>query len=232
MAEATLIDVEEEGRDSKSDLYGCTSCSEKIPNTKARILCNRCLNYHLCSNCYVIKDYAKPHVDSHPTSIITKSGFFVPGAPPVPPKPAPALPPRVAPAPSIKDTVEIPTADWGLLWNIMKAPLQKKAPKKEDITPIEIKDVTGVGYANGLSLPPSPPKSINLLDDAAPPMYPMPTAWEPLFAADSTPTPVFISLMSTIFSHLDPNRTGYISPETYSDFLDAQGYQWNANVCK
>jgi hypothetical protein len=242
MAEATLIDVEEgnRGGEPTKALYGCTSCAEKIPNLRARILCNRCLNYHLCSNCYVIKSYAKPHVDSHQIKVITQSGFFVPGAPAVPPKNTPALPPRpnATASASAKETIEIPTADWGLLWSIMKAPLQKKgqkAPvteKTKDVLPIEIKDVTGVGISGSSSnMPPSPPRSVDLLDYAAP-MYPMPTKWEPLFAADSTPTPTFIALMSTIFSHLDSLHTGYLSPETYSDFLDIQGYQWNENVCK
>lgn len=234
MAEASLIDVEGENRDStyERDLYGCTSCSEKIPNTKARIFCSRCLNYHICTNCFVIKSYAKPHIDSHPTKIFTQSGFFVPGALAVSSKPAIALPskPKVAE----EDKIEIPVADWGLLWNIMKAPLQKKAPKsseKDDVT-VDPKDVTGVGMSGGLgNMPPSPPRSVNLLDDTIL-KYPMPETWEPLFAADSTPTAVFIALMSTIFVHLDSSHTGYLSPETYSGFLDTQGYQWNANVCK
>jgi hypothetical protein len=131
-------------------LYYCSGCTTNIPNDRARILCHKCLNYHLCANCFVIKQYTKPHVHSHPTMVFKQSGFMVPGAPGFPLKLAPpALPPRPKPTVAAQQQqVEIPTADWGLLWNLMKAPLQKKNQKpKEEITGkgfegIEVKDVT------------------------------------------------------------------------------------------
>ncbi|MBA7581814.1 hypothetical protein ES708_23725 [subsurface metagenome] len=65
------------------------------------------------------------------------------------------------------------------------------------------------------------------------PSYPRPAKWEPLFEEDSsTPTPIFVALMSTVFAHLDPRHTGYLSPEVYSGFLDLQGVETSNNICK
>ncbi|KAG9232617.1 hypothetical protein BJ875DRAFT_466276 [Amylocarpus encephaloides] len=222
-------------------LYECNGCSNKIPDHRARILCHNCTDYHLCTNCYLIKQYTRPHVDFHPTMIHKKSGFFVLDAFGFTPRPPPALPPPSKSNPASQQNIrdiEVPTADWSVLWNLVKGPLRKKSQKvaPKDITPpqpIDLIDMTGMGMsgANGAgTLPPSPPHSVD--PDGSAPAYPMPAKWEPLFAADSTPTPIFISLMSTIFSCLDPLHTGYLDPETYSMFLDTQGYQWNASVWK
>lgn len=210
-------------------------------------------------------------MDTHPTLVLRESGWVVPLPPGFAPisKP-PALPPRPKPVdPSYEAAVarasEIPVAEWGVLWNMMKAPLIKKkdAARKGsdgDIKPAELKGAGGsplsmsgaipMGidtkkelpdfYAalsqNPLNqLPPSPPKSVRHgLErfDSSAPTYARPNKWESLFATDSTPTPIFIALMSTLFAHLDPDHTGYVSPEVYSSFLDIQGYQWTANIWK
>jgi hypothetical protein len=152
---------------------------------------------------------------------------------------------------------EIPTANWGAIWNVIKAPLEKKDKKtrKEGIDPTAIDQATELRPASesppqdGFEIaplnrhpmnqfppfPPSPPKSvrqrIEKVDSTAP-SYPRPAKWELLFEADHTPTPIFVALMSTVFSHLDPQHTGYLSPEVYSGFLDVQGYPLFGNICR
>ncbi|KAJ7488413.1 hypothetical protein FB451DRAFT_1553791 [Mycena latifolia] len=66
-------------------------------------------------------------------------------------------------------------------------------------------------------------------------MAPSATGWGPFFLADLSPTPVFTTLMRVLFTHLDPHRTGVLTPEAYSHFLIDQGYvdqdnTWNANL--
>lgn len=58
-----------------------------------------------------------------------------------------------------------------------------------------------------------------------------PPAWGPLYNPDSTPTPLFVSVIEQIFSRLDLSRTGYLTPEAYSAFQDAQGCAPNLNIC-
>ncbi|PVH78901.1 hypothetical protein DL98DRAFT_655779 [Cadophora sp. DSE1049] len=147
---------------------------------------------------------------------------------------------------------QLGAANWGALWNIMKGPLEKKGKRsrkgsvntdeKEKKEEMEAKYVTGspnsaaVENKSGITspsedaaLPPSPPKSVRGVIErvnsqaATDPSYPQPDKWETLFEEDSTPTPIFIALMSTIFSRLDPEHTGFLSPETYSEFLETQG---------
>ena len=229
----------------QSELYECNTCSIKIPDYRARVFCNHCLFYHLCANCYVVKDYARPHVDSHPTSVFKQSGFYVPGAPEFSQKPPTEKVVAAAPILRPVEEIEIPLADWSVLWSFVPGKKKTKTPdpsKEPEL--IDLKDVTGAGIAGNEGtgkdtydpqvplhhLPLTPPRSID--HDGSTPSYPMPQNWEPFFGADNTPTPIFIALMGTIFSCLDPEHTGYLSPEVYSDFLDFQGYQWTANVCK
>jgi len=140
--------------------------------------------------------------------------------------------------------MEVPTANWGALWSVLKAPLEKKDKKGEkasvdtsakDVQPLEIKDAHPSSMQsdrNGPELPPSPPKSVYQGLESQAPSYPQPASWQPFFEADSTPTPIFIAFMSTVFSHLDPHHRGALTPEIYSDFLDSQGYELGSNVCK
>ena len=212
--------------------------------------------------------------------VFKQSGVVVPLPPGFAPRPPPALPPRpksivhedAAPNTSgnaassakgkSKGGEQLGAANWGALWNIMKAPLEKKGKrsrkgsvnadeeKKTEEMDVEPKDVTGSGISDDVgnksevaspsdeaALPPSPPKSIRggveRVDSQAAitPSYPQPENWEALFEEDATPTPIFIALMSTIFSLLDPEHTGFLSPERYSEFLEIQGCM-ESNVCR
>lgn len=236
---------DEEKDKGKEELYVCSGCLEQIPIHRARISCHNCTDYHLCANCFVIKQYVKPHNESHATWVLKQSGVVVPGPPGLPPK-APTLPPRPKPTLNTRQPVELPTANWGALWNVLKAPLEKKDKRgRVDTTvtdgPGEIRDVSPSSMMSGANgtpekeLPPTPAKSIRQgLDrvDSIAPSYPRPESWVPLFEPDSTPTPIFVAFMSTIFGHLDPLRTGSLTPEVYSDFLDAQGYELGSNICE
>jgi len=238
----------EMGDDKIGDLYTCGGCTDQIPTNRARISCRSCLNYHLCANCFVIKQFSRPHIDRHPTLVNKESGLVVstPPSPPNPPQPIQAA----------ETELDVPVANWGALWSLMKAPLEKKSKKgspdehAKTATPIDLENIkvpptTGDGEAKEAlldppktpftSFPPSPPRSIRRNTEpevGSAPSYPQPAEWELLFEEDCTPTPNFIALMSTIFSHLDPGHTGYLSPETYSGFLDVQGYKLEGNICK
>jgi hypothetical protein len=57
------------------------------------------------------------------------------------------------------------------------------------------------------------------------------TVWTPLFNADSTPGPDFVTMMQQFFGCLDPSRTGYLTPEAYSSFMEVQGFPTVQIVC-
>jgi hypothetical protein len=57
------------------------------------------------------------------------------------------------------------------------------------------------------------------------------SGWGPFFAADATPTPVFSHLVDAIFTYLDKQSTGCLTPEVYSRFLINQGYVGQENAC-
>ncbi|KAF8849512.1 hypothetical protein BDZ45DRAFT_680466 [Acephala macrosclerotiorum] len=246
------------GDERPQELYSCDGCSERIPTDRARVACHTCPDYHLCANCAVIKQYSRPHVESHTTMVLKLSGFVVPPPPGFPPRPAPALPPRQNSTVNTRQAVrvsEMPTANWGALWSAIKAPLEKMDKKgrkssvdatrgRSDAVMTSGLEDNGKGGSNASSplsqnpvnnLPPSPPKSvrggINRTDSEAP-SYPRPAEWKQLFGADGTPTPIFVALMSTIFGHLDPEHTGYLTPEVYSAFLDVQGCESDVNPWK
>lgn len=247
------------------DLYNCNGCKDDIDTDRARIDCHTCPDYHLCANCFVVKKFPKPHVESHSTMVLKMSGYIVPAPPGFPPRPKPALPPRQNSTVNTRDTTkitEMPTANWGALWNVMKAPLQKKSKPSTDEVKDDFKSVDVRGRSNSEmsgalddegkarkdsnatsplsqnpinTLPPSPPRSVGQAVesfDSSAPSYPVPVKWEPLFEADGTPTAIFVVLMSTLFSHLDPEHTGYLKPEIFSAFLDIQGCSLEDNYCK
>ncbi|ORY56074.1 uncharacterized protein BCR38DRAFT_322464, partial [Pseudomassariella vexata] len=59
-----------------------------------------------------------------------------------------------------------------------------------------------------------------------------PSQWTPLFHPDGTPTPLFEALTADIWKHLDSGRTGHITPEVFSAFLDVQGFLLENNTWK
>lgn len=55
--------------------------------------------------------------------------------------------------------------------------------------------------------------------------------WGYFFFEDMSPTPVFTQLMDSIFTYLDIQSTGHLTPEAYSRFLTNQGYVGQENTC-
>ncbi|KAG7097565.1 hypothetical protein E1B28_004902 [Marasmius oreades] len=99
------------------------------------------------------------------------------------------------------------------------------------------------------SPPPSPhPHSTHSYTMPTPPPQPRPSpvrgetkprsfeqaagSWGPFLNADMSPSKLFSELLDAIFSYLDPKNTGYLTPETYSKFLDDQGYMVHDNPWK
>ncbi|KAB8292103.1 hypothetical protein EYC80_007848 [Monilinia laxa] len=174
----------------------------------------------------------------------------------MPPRPIPLLPPR-------KDTlsstppkkVELPTANWGALWDIVKprprpakpTPAQKGSGSGELISISPPNNEDPYSYSNhnrNLSssdspitklrpdLPPIPGKIeleafTNPYASMAPPV---PVEWSPFFQADGTQNAIFVDLMTTIFLHLDVENTDSLSPEVYSAFLEMQGVPMEDNI--
>ncbi|KAK6584731.1 hypothetical protein PZA11_002955 [Diplocarpon coronariae] len=262
-AAVTMADLSEKPTttiiEALEELYSCASCTAAIPPHRARVSCHSCPSHHLCANCQVIKNFVPPHSAVHSTMVFKHSGLtFAPPAGFAPrPGPAPPLPPRAAPSrtPSLLQIAEtpasvtVPTANWGALWNVLKAPLEKRekrAAKRDSVDeawegkPREVgrrSETSLVASSQEADLPLSPPGSrrstLETVGSAAPaPQYPVPESWTAFFEKDYTPTPIFVALMSTLFSRLDPEQTGFLSPENYSAFLEVQGVEFGANIWK
>ncbi|KAE9372991.1 hypothetical protein N431DRAFT_465307 [Stipitochalara longipes BDJ] len=200
------------------DLYTCDGCSSAIITDRARVSCHSCANYHLCANCFIIKQFSAPHLEFHSTMIFELSGFVVPPPPGFNRRPPPPLPPRTSSTTNIKQPnrlSEIPTASWKSPQDGFEIVLLNKHLMNQ-FSPARPKSVR---------------QKIERVDSTAP-SYPQPAKWETLFENDETPTSIFIALISTIFSHLDPRHTGYLTPEIYSGILDVQGYPLTENIWK
>ncbi|KAI6246921.1 hypothetical protein HI914_05072 [Erysiphe necator] len=228
------------------DLFTCNGCGDDIGSERARILCNICVDFNLCSNCYVLNYASKTHKKSHSTSVFRTSGY-------VNSENSNALTLLQTensggnlrkPSQEIERKYsEIPTANWGALWNVMKAPLTKKdkrasksTGKPESGTSLEARNKND--SLSPLSRVPEPLSSLSVSTKSqVTPVYPGPTyfrpdKWEPFFESDNTPSSIFVGLMSSIFNTLDEKGTGYLKPEEFSFFLEIQGYPLSANIWK
>lgn len=223
-------------------LYSCSGCWDPIPTNRARIACRDCTDVNLCTNCYVLDHFPTTHSKSHETTVVRESGHMA------------ALPPKMAnftlappPTPDewTRRASEIPTANWGALWDVMKAPLVKMDKKDKKSAKPAMRVQTAVPQCQSTTCSPlsrtvmphssSPPISGNKISPSIEfptPIYVRPENWEPFFDEDFGPTPTFIALMNTIFNCLDDQGTGYLTPETYANFLEMQGYPLSANTCK
>jgi hypothetical protein len=64
-----------------------------------------------------------------------------------------------------------------------------------------------------------------------PPQGPSTPQWQTLQTA-GIPSPFLRSMLSAVFERVDVHRTGTLSPEQYSAFLDVQQYRLEENVCR
>ncbi|TQS35764.1 hypothetical protein Golomagni_03805 [Golovinomyces magnicellulatus] len=226
------------------ELYSCNGCGELIKKQRARISCNVCVDFNLCSNCYVINYFSKPHTKSHASTIIRESGQITCNKVKSNQTPFLETPENIS-VPLVEKQrkySEIPTANWGALWNVMKAPLVKRDVTSKNLDKVEASDFQQVRLRNNSTspLPISPGLTFPQLavegqtqDVESPgPTYFCPDQWAPFFGDNNSPSSIFVALMSSIFNRLDEKRTGYLTPETYSGFLDIQGYPLQANKWK
>ncbi|RKF58048.1 hypothetical protein GcC1_185029 [Golovinomyces cichoracearum] len=227
------------------ELYTCNGCGDLIKKQRARITCNVCVDFNLCSNCYVINYFSKPHIKSHASTIIRESGQITCNKV----KLNPSLRLEILENISVplvekqRKYSEIPTANWGALWNVMKAPLVKRdVASTKNLDKVEASDFQLARLRNNSTSPLSRSPGLILSQlvvegqtqdvESPGPTYFCPDQWEPFFGDDNSPSSIFVALMSSIFNRLDEKRTGYLTPETYSEFLDMQGYPLQANIWK
>ncbi|RKF74331.1 hypothetical protein GcM1_240115 [Golovinomyces cichoracearum] len=227
------------------ELYTCNGCGDLIKKKRARISCNVCVDFNLCSNCYVINYFSKPHIKSHASTIIRESGQITCSKVKSNPSPHLEISEKISVPPVEKQRKysEIPTANWGALWNVMKAPLVKRdVASTKTLDKIEASDFQQARLRNNSTSPLSSSPGLTLSQlvvegqtqdvESPGPIYFCPDQWEPFFGDDNSPSSIFVALMSSIFNRLDEKRTGYLTPETYSEFLDIQGYPLQANIWK
>ncbi|KAL4819518.1 hypothetical protein BDW67DRAFT_154763 [Aspergillus spinulosporus] len=214
-------------------LYKCTSCNEVIQSTRPRLSCASCTpRMTLCANCYVVGIYPSQHQDdeSHSISMHIQSGFL-----PVPPPPPPRIqlvsrslsvyaPPRRRPIPTTNTYSDVPP-------QMPPRPTKSEKEIRSEVEDLERRPPT--------SLPPAvvDPEQQQQIPDQVPPEYseiPLPTArgWTPLLTEEMKPAPSFIRMMEELFRHLDPQNTGFLSPELYSQYIEACGAPTNHNIWK
>lgn len=232
-------------------LYKCDSCNESIQVSKARLTCTTCtLPMTLCANCYLVQEYPQQHQDGAPHSLLLHphSGYLpVPPPPPVRNQAAARrrpgsasfsqVPPRKPPRPTVpamKDEADAATTLSG------QSPSQPSTPGPQQHNTEQAPEQR----QREQPPPPQHPQREQEQDQYQQehPQYQQPqqqpqqhyqsTGWTPFFNQDMTPTASFISLIEQFFHHLDPRGTGYLSPETYTEYLDACGAPADHNVCQ
>ncbi|KAL4770750.1 hypothetical protein BDW60DRAFT_191930 [Aspergillus nidulans var. acristatus] len=214
-------------------LYKCTSCNEPIQSTRPRLSCASCTpRMTLCANCYVVGVYPSQHQDdeSHSISMHIQSGFL-----PVPPPPPPRIqlvsrslsaygPPRRRPIPTTNTSSDVPPQ------------MPPRPTKSEKEIRSEVEDSE---RGPPTPLPPRvvDPEHPQQLPRQDPPEYselPLPTArgWTPLLTEEMKPSPSFTRVMGELFQHLDPQHTGFLSPEVYSQYIETCGAPPSYNIWK
>jgi hypothetical protein len=148
-----------------------------------------------------------------------------------------------------REKIEVPTANWGALWDIVKPKggrREREREKKQSESSIGSNStVKGIGRpGSGNSnlgfevapmstlrpvLPPRPKLKRSCSSFAA---VKRPSAWEPLFAPDESQNVIFGDLMAVLFARLDKEELGLLSPEVWSGYLDVQGVPMEDNVCR
>jgi hypothetical protein len=151
-------------------------------------------------------------------------------APPFNSSPAASVSPQNNPAPA--QVSHTPAATGPGQWS---SPPPAEMPAQEVVSPINPSVAsTNHGMPSSANATPQDPPPAQPIPANNSPQEPIdsPVIWQPFFDSSSQPTQTFIELIDSIFTYLDPQRTNTLSPEVYSSFLDAQGYEVQFNVCK
>jgi hypothetical protein len=237
----------------------CNGCWEQIPPKKARIHCEICPNYDLCANCFVVGQATHNHVSYHPRTLIRASGLSSSvSLPPPPPlharisvvgnpgnptyQPTPLIEVQLPP----QSNYALSPANVTIYASPGSAPQnytsQYHDPAQQDHEPQIVfqGQVPQQQYATSTmpleyALPPQPSPNQQSQYQGEVPQASQSRSpghvWQPLFDGE-LPAHSFVNLMTAFFMHLDPCHLGTLTPEVYSSFLDAQGYETKHNVCK
>lgn len=89
---------------------------------------------------------------------------------------------------------------------------------------------------SGVTSPPALPPRRSGSDYAPPPPAPprapqQPSGWTHLSYDNGEPTPLFEALLNDFFTVLDPQNTGYLTPEVFSSFLAVIGFTPTEDPC-
>ncbi|KAH8677780.1 hypothetical protein BX600DRAFT_506788 [Xylariales sp. PMI_506] len=83
-------------------------------------------------------------------------------------------------------------------------------------------------WGGGYTAPPQPPQVAPIAQRSTG----EPSAWSAFNYPDGAPTPFFEAMMAALFQKLDPQGTGYITPEVMSEFLDVNQFLTEHNIWK
>ncbi|RDW78830.1 uncharacterized protein DSM5745_05682 [Aspergillus mulundensis] len=203
----------------------------------------------LCANCYVVQDYPPQHQDdeSHPISLHKHSGFL-PVPPPPPPRAQPISrsmssygPPRRRPVstanvysdvPPRKPPRPIPTRPEVEIKEEIKDEGQKRDKNEEPFTLPGPPPPTVSDFEHHSSQHPSPERGVpgQYPEQPEPRFQPTTPSWAPLLTEDMKASLSFTRMIEELFEHLDPQSTGFLSPEAYSQYLEACGAPANHNI--
>ncbi len=222
--------------------FACDGCTKVIPDEDPRIQCELCRDYHLCANCFVVGRVSGSHAAYHPTQLFKSSigGETGDGArtataaattrEPSSGLPAnataqrylghggmPALPPSRRAVAQFAYTAQAPTAI--------------DLVAGEPVTDVEEREGDWWLGTNGQGATGYFPSSYVVLDadDAS-----AKASWRPLLKTHGQegPSPCFLHLLNEVFSHLDVDRSGSITPEELSAFFDAAAAPEGLLPCK
>ncbi|KAL4928759.1 uncharacterized protein BDV17DRAFT_281834 [Aspergillus undulatus] len=208
-------------------LYKCTSCNELIQPTKARLSCASCApRMTLCANCYVVQVYPPQHQDnsSHEVLLHKHSGFL-PVPPPPPPRSQPVRSMSTSYAPTRRRPVSVAPSD---------VPPRKPPRPARPETRSEVGEIEGTPVRPLLLEPIGSPMEVTQDTNTEPSsqQQPEPTGsgWPSLLNEDMKPLPALTRIIEELFHQLDPQRTGFLTPEVYSEYLNACGAPYNHNI--
>ncbi|KAG7097562.1 hypothetical protein E1B28_004899 [Marasmius oreades] len=230
--------------------YSCDLCSQSILSDSPRVHCLICTEYDLCANCTLGERFSKGHSLEHAMTVFKKSGGN---------GERPSVAERVSLNFGSIMTVSSPTTAVHPIPPHL--PQRRTAggqppplPPRQGSSSSRNSLHSAIGSPQSSqfsphSPPPSPhPHSTHSYTMPTPPPQPRPSpvrgettprsfeqaasSWGPFFNTDMSPSTLFSELLDAMFSYLDPKNTGYLTPETYSKFLDDQGYMLHENAWK
>ncbi|KAJ7164248.1 hypothetical protein C8R46DRAFT_309969 [Mycena filopes] len=206
--------------------FNCDVCKGKIHIDNPRIHCLECADYDLCANCAVAQRFNGTHELAHRTQVLKISGGGV----------HPAVPSTTvivhggAAAAALPSETSTTAIEAGV--STLSVGVSAYTMPPRDSTPPQLPPRTPSQPAPSAYQPPAPnPPAHSPPPPVAPPIEAA-TGWGPFFRDDMSPTPAFTQLMSSILTHLDTGRTGYLVPEAFSTFLDDQAYPLEGNTWK